>query len=97
MTAGPRRSKDRTAVPESKRRKKPAKATATVVAKPETANPAWFAPVVFGLMLLGLAWVVVFYLTSGGSELPVPAIGRWNLAIGFALMISGFGMLTRWK
>jgi hypothetical protein len=85
-------------VPESKRRKKPARNTETaVVHKADSANPAWFAPVVFGLMLLGLAWVVVFYLTSGSSELPIPSIGRWNLGIGFALMISGFGMLTRWK
>jgi hypothetical protein len=84
-------------VPESKRRKKPAKNDPrAVVHKPE-ANAPWFAPVVFGLMLLGLAWVVVFYLTSGSSELPIPALDRWNLAIGFALMITGFGMLTRWK
>ncbi|WP_284294972.1 cell division protein CrgA [Luteimicrobium album] len=24
-------------------------------------------------------------------------MGRWNLLIGFGLMITGFGMLTRWK
>lgn len=84
-------------MPESKRRKRPVKDTAPVVAKPQGANPAWFLPVVLGLMLVGLAWVVLFYLTSGSSELPIPAIGRWNLAIGFAFMVSGFGMLTRWK
>jgi hypothetical protein len=87
-------------VPESKRRKKksagPTEAVA-VSARHQTGNPSWFVPVVLGLMVVGLAWVVVFYLTSGKSDLPIPAIGRWNLAIGFGLMISGFGMLTRWK
>ena len=88
-------------MPESKRRKKKSAeshaGTATVSARHDTANPAWFVPVVLGLMLVGLAWVVVFYLTSGKSDLPIPPIGRWNLAIGFGLMITGFGMLTRWK
>ena len=87
-------------MPESKRRKKksagPAEAVA-VSARHQTGNPAWFVPVVLGLMIVGLAWVVVFYLTSGKSDLPIPPIGRWNLAIGFGLMIAGFGMLTRWK
>lgn len=85
-------------MPESKRRKRPEKNNPErVVSKPQGANPSWFLPVVLGLMLLGLAWVVVYYLTSGGSQLPIPAIDRWNLAIGFALMVGGFGMLTRWK
>jgi hypothetical protein len=59
------------------------------------ANPAWFVPVMLGLMLAGLLWVVTFYITSGGF--PVPGIGYWNLIIGFSLMISGFLMTTRWR
>jgi hypothetical protein len=51
-----------------------------------------------GLMVLGLAWIVVHYISAGsGHYLPIPQIGRWNLAIGFALILAGFGMTTRWR
>jgi len=48
-----------------------------------------------GIMVLGLLWIVVFYL-SGSQQLPVPQIGAWNLGVGFALIIAGFAMTTRW-
>jgi hypothetical protein len=48
-----------------------------------------------GLMVVGLLWVVVFYITS--ERYPVASLGRWNLGIGFALMLGGFGMTTRWR
>ena len=60
-------------------------------------NPGWFLPVMLGLMLLGLLWIVVFYITAGGLRLPIPGIGNWNLAIGFALILAGFAMTTRWR
>jgi hypothetical protein len=25
-------------------------------------NPAWFKPIMFGLMLLGLAWILTYYI-----------------------------------
>jgi hypothetical protein len=46
------------------------------------------------LMLTGLVWVVTTYIGQGDFPLP---IGNWNLAIGFVLMITGFGMTTRWR
>ena len=48
-----------------------------------------------GLMIVGLIWVVVFYISS--EQYPIPSLGRWNLGIGFALMLAGFGMTTRWR
>jgi hypothetical protein len=48
-----------------------------------------------GLMLVGLLWVVTFYITAGAY--PIPKVNYWNLIIGFALMISGFLMTTRWR
>jgi hypothetical protein len=48
-----------------------------------------------GLMLVGLFWVVTFYVT--GTDYPIPNIGYWNLGIGFGLMITGFMMTTRWR
>lgn len=64
-------------------------------------NPVWFKPVMFGFMLLGLAWIVVFYISGAqlplGSAFPEANIGSWNIAIGFGLLMVGFGMATRWK
>jgi hypothetical protein len=59
------------------------------------ANPPWFVPLMLGLMLVGLLWVVTFYITAGAY--PIPRINYWNLIIGFGLMISGFMMTTRWR
>ena len=63
--------------------------------KPVPVSPAWWAPVMVGLMVVGLVWVVVFYISS--EQYPIPSLGRWNLGIGFALMLAGFGMTTRWR
>jgi len=54
-------------------------------------------PTMLTLMLLGLAWIVLYYLTAQGLGLPVPALGAWNLAVGFVLIIAGFGLTTRWR
>jgi hypothetical protein len=59
-------------------------------------NPVWFAPIMLGLMLAGLLWVVTFYVTAP-TGYPIPSIKYWNLIIGFGLMISGFMMTTRWR
>lgn len=83
-------------MPKSRGRKKmastppPERRTAEV-----TTNPTWWAPVMVTLMLLGLIWVVVFYITQ--ERFPIPSLGRWNLGVGFALMMAGFMMTTRWK
>ncbi|MCR2800520.1 MULTISPECIES: cell division protein CrgA [unclassified Microbacterium] len=58
-------------------------------------NPVWFKPIMFGLMLLGLLWVLVFYLSS--TQFPIPGIGPWNLVIGFGIAFVGFLMTTRWR
>ena len=36
-------------------------------------NPVWFKPVMIGFMLLGLVWVLVFYLSN--MAFPIPGIG----------------------
>lgn len=60
-----------------------------------TPNPVWFLPIMIGLMLVGLVWVLVFYLSN--SQFPVPGIGAWNLVIGFGIAFVGFLMTTRWR
>lgn len=58
-------------------------------------NPVWFKPIMLGLMILGLLWVIIFYLSS--QALPIPGIGGWNLVIGFGIAFVGFLMTTRWR
>lgn len=60
-------------------------------------NPVWFKPVMFGFMLLGLIWIVLFYVTSAGLQLPVPAFGQANIFVGFGFVLIGFLMTPWWK
>lgn len=82
-------------MPESKGRAKRAYTPPPTGRKVKVGNPPWFVPVMVGLMVLGLFWVVVFYVTA--EQYPVPSLGRWNLVVGFGLMMTGFGMTTRWR
>lgn len=72
----------------TRREKKPPKVASGL-------NPGWWAPMMVGLMVLGLVWLVVFYLSS--AKFPIPGISYWNMVIGFVLLMAGFAMTTRWK
>ena len=61
----------------------------------EAPNAVWFKPVMFGFMLIGLIWILVYYIS--GQAWPVPGIGGWNLAIGLGIALIGFLMTTRWR
>jgi hypothetical protein len=83
-------------VPESKPRKRPARQSqAFAAAGANKPNPVWFKPVMFGLMIIGLLWIIVFYISEG--RLPVPAWESWNIVAGFGIAIVGFLMTTRWR
>ncbi|MDR1427338.1 MAG: cell division protein CrgA, partial [Bifidobacteriaceae bacterium] len=56
-------------------------------------SPQWWAPVMVGLMLAGLAYVVFTYLVFP----PIRSLGQWNLAIGFGGVLAGFLMTMRWR
>ncbi|MBT1018658.1 cell division protein CrgA [Canibacter sp. lx-72] len=60
-------------------------------------NPIWFKPVMLGFMLLGLVWIVLYYITSATLALPVPQFGQWNIFVGFGFIMIGFLMTTRWR
>lgn len=76
-------------------RNAPRERTRSVRSGEDRPNPVWFKPMMFGFMLLGLAWVIVFYIS--GSQLPIPTIGAWNIAIGLGIAFVGFLMTTRWR
>lgn len=77
---------------DTNRTSKPAREARTADDAP---NPVWFKPVMFGFMLLGLIWIVVFYVSQ--STLPVASLGSWNILVGFGIMFVGFLMTTRWR
>jgi hypothetical protein len=49
----------------------------------------------FGFMLIGLVWIIVFYLSQ--AQWPIPSLGSWNILVGFGIMFIGFLMTTRWR
>lgn len=66
-------------------------------ARKQAPNPVWFKPVMFGFMLVGLIWIVTYYVTASNLVLPVPQLGQANIFVGFGLIIVGFLMTTRWR
>lgn len=83
-------------MPESRRRKKARPETNRPVTRAEDAsNPSWYVPTFVTLLIVGLVWVVLTYILD--SRYPIPGIGQWNLAVGFASIFAGFIMTMRWK
>ena len=58
-------------------------------------SPAWLAPVMIANFLIGLLWIVVFYVTQ--QRYPVPGIQEWNMLIGFTFIAIGFSLATKWR
>ena len=90
-------------MPESKKRKKPVgtsrPAGSTKVGKKKGPSPRWLAPLMLALFGIGVLWLVVFYLTEArmGGLPGASEIGNWNLLVGFAFIIAGFGLSTQWR
>ncbi|WP_290454265.1 cell division protein CrgA [Corynebacterium stationis] len=59
-------------------------------------TPKWYIVVMLGLMLIGLAWIVVNYL-AGEQIAFMDALGPWNYGIGFGLAIIGLLMTMGWR
>jgi Cell division protein CrgA len=90
-------------VPKSKVRKKtsyspsataaPGTAAGGRLAKP---SPRWYPGVMAAFLVLGLAWIVVYYMA--GETVPlIKSLGSWNFAVGFAFLVVGLGMAVRWR
>jgi hypothetical protein len=85
-------------VPKSRIRKKadftppPAK-TATAIKFNNRSG--WVAPLMLAFFIVGLAWIVLFYVTQG--SLPVDGLGNWNIVVGFGFIAAGFVVSTQWK
>lgn len=89
-------------MPKSKVRKKtptyaaaPGDRHTPVKLKAGPSHPVYLA-VMFGMMLLGLAWLVVNYLAGDRIGL-MNDLGPWNFLIGFSLLVVGLLMTMRWR
>lgn len=60
------------------------------------ADRAWVPYVFVPVGLLGVIWLVVFYIA--GATLPFMAVlGNWNFLIGLGLIAASFFIATFWK
>ncbi len=97
------------AMPESRTRKQAAdkKKQASAEAKAEArkdrqrhvAAPGsrrWVPPTFITVGLLGVLWLVVYYIA--GHLIPfMSELGGWNVLIGMGCMAAAFGIATLWK
>jgi len=86
-------------VPKSKVRKKPDTPARLSAAAPTSRqmapSPSWYPIVMAALLLIGLAWLVAYYLAP---TIPVISdLGGWNFAVGFGIMLLGLSMAVRWR
>lgn len=88
-------------MPESKGRKK---TTRYVPEQPKgerkvarLGSPAWLAPTMVACFVVGLLYIVVYYIA--GADIPVmrDLSALVNVAIGFAFIGVGFVLSTRWQ
>jgi len=69
-------------------------ATADAVSEAKV-SPPWLVPTMVGCFLVGLAWISLYYVTQ--SDMPLlRSLGGWNLVCGFALIVAGVVLATRW-
>ena len=51
-----------------------------------------------GSFLIGLAWIVVYYVTSQDASIPlIRELGNYNLLVGVGFMAVGFAFATKWE
>jgi hypothetical protein len=83
-------------VPKSRVRKKAVYTPPTSKTARKKVSAPWVGPTIVICLVVGLAWIVVYYL-SGGSIPGMRALGAWNLVVGFAFIIAGVVLSTTWR
>ena len=59
-------------------------------------SPPWMGPSIVACLVIGLAWIAVYYVTQGSFP-GMSALGSWNLVVGFVFIIAGVTLATRWR
>ena len=67
--------------------------------KPQRVGNRWAAPAMVGSAVIGLLWIVVFYVfNTPDKDIPVLTdLGSWNLVIGMGFIIAAFGFAMKWE
>lgn len=55
-----------------------------------------YVSVMLGFMLVGLLWLLVYYLAAENISW-MNNLGAWNFLIGFGFMVVGLIMTMRWR
>ena len=67
--------------------------------KTHTVGNRWAGPAMVTSALIGLLWIVVFYVTNKpDTEIPlITDLGSWNLVIGMGFIVAAFGFAMKWE
>jgi hypothetical protein len=84
-------------VPESKSRKKADFTPPPRSSKKKPPSGPVFIWCMVAAYVIGLAWIVTFYVSGSTYPLHVSHGQGWNLGIGFGIICVGFFMSTRWR
>ena len=96
-------------MPKSKVRKKPETSVprssgvaSSAAARAVAPSPSWYPIVMALIMVIGLAYLVVYYLTESWWALTptfdfLAELTYWNLVIGFSAMVAALILLTKWR
>ena len=57
-------------------------------------SPPWMGPAIVACLVIGLAWIAVYYVTQGSFP-GMSALGSWNLVAGFVFIIAGVTLATQ--
>lgn len=83
-------------MPESRPRKKAEYTAPTTSKKPvRVGGRRWIAPVMVGFWVIGLLWIVLYYLVPDLKYMQ--DLGNWNLLVGMVLIGIGFIFATKWE
>lgn len=82
-------------MPESSSRKKDTYTPPPNRKAVQIGSPRWVAPLMVGFFVLGLLWIVVYYIAPDAPFLS--DLSYWNVVIGFVLIGCGFVVSTKWK
>lgn len=59
-------------------------------------SPTWYVALMLGFMVVGLLWLIVYYLAQDDIAF-IGSLGAYNFLIGFGFMIVGLVMTMRWR
>jgi hypothetical protein len=88
-------------VPESRvRRKKKADSSAPIDNAPKPVrfeSPRWLVPTMITFFIVGLLYIVAFYIAGPDIPLMRDLAPLANIGVGFGFLAVGFALSTRWR